>query len=569
MARLPGADDPLPRRSWPERTALGLGTLLLSAVISWFGTLEQAKDRLASAGRALQPVLSAQYPGIDPEPFYQFSPGFRLSILTPETEILLTPGPDGDRGGLTLPSLTNPGQSFTQEGRLYYLFPVHEPGQPQANAILSLPLSQLVTPFARRTLGLLFLISLFRIYRHRSRAQAAVPRQQLLEEIKALRTDSIDRKVRLPLGNPFKPVADTLNQLLASRDRKDRQLQEQHHQQQVLLNNMSEGILTLDNDQRITGINPAAARWLNLGNAQRVRGELFYTVCRIPRLLQMIEGVSSFGLQEEFLRLERPGREDRIVKIKGSPLIDQDQTMGVLLVLQDVTTLRRLETLRQDFVSNVTHELRTPLSAIKGYTELLQEEPDLSEEMRGFLDRILKQSSRMIQIIEDLLSLTRIEDAEETPSLSRSELKPIFESVAGLCEEQLRLRDLTLVIDCPDTLEAELHPPLFEQAVHNLVHNAVKYTIAGTTITVRARAEDGVIRMEVEDQGPGIPEMDQPRIFERFYRVDKARSRAIGGTGLGLSIVKHVVLMHQGELGVTSTPGEGATFWIEIPDSAT
>jgi two-component system phosphate regulon sensor histidine kinase PhoR len=564
MALFSGGMDPLPRRSLLERTGLILLTLIISFGVSWTWSLHEARMTLSGAGRAIQPLLSSLYPDLDTAQLLGYSPGFRLSILTGEGETVLSEGPVQDET-LSLPSLNNPGETFRQAGRLYYLFPLHEPGEPQANAILSLPVRQLWPKTLWKTIFLLALLTLYRIYRLRRQARASMPRRQLLEEVESLRADSIDRKLRLPLETPYKPVADLINQLLTTRERKDRQLNEQHHQQQVLLNNMSEGILTLDNDQRITGLNPSAARWLNLGNAQRVQGELFYTVCRNPKLLQMIEAVSGSSLQEEYLRLERMGMEDRIVKVKGSPLIDQDQTMGVLLVLQDVTTLRRLETLRQDFVSNVTHELRTPLTAIKGYAELLVDDPEVSDETRGYLERVLKQSTRMINIIEDLLSLTRIEDSEDSPSLAPTEIHPLLESVLQLCEEQSRLRDLTLTLDCAEDLAADLHPALFEQAIHNLVYNAVKYTHPGTEIRIQASEANNQIRIEIQDEGPGIPEEDQARIFERFYRVDKARSRAVGGTGLGLSIVKHIILMHQGNVGVTSKPGKGTTFWIELP----
>jgi two-component system phosphate regulon sensor histidine kinase PhoR len=535
--------------------------------VAWFWTVQETRTQLQVTARSLQPVLTRLHPGIDREMFSSASIGFRLSLFTSEEEILLAPGPVADNIPISPPSLRNPGQAIMQNGRILLLFPVHERGEPRANAVLSVPYRQLWPDTLRKSLLLFLLLLTAWSYKKRIQRRAEGPRDQLIDELETLQADSTDRRLRLPFDSPFQSVAETINQLLTRQERKDRLLSEQHHQQQVLLNNMSEGILTLDNDQRISGCNPAAALWLHLGTPQRIRGERFYTCCRIPRLLAIIETVRDVGLQEEYIRLERSGTEDRIVKVKASLLIDQDQTMGVLLVLQDVTTLRRLETLRQDFVSNVTHELRTPLTAIKGYAELMVEEPELREDTRNYLQRILKQSTRMINIIEDLLSLTRIEDPDDSPSLIRTELRPVFESVIHLCDEQRQLRDLTLELDCEERLSADLHPALFEQAIHNLVHNAVKYTTPGTIITLRADQRNDTIRIEIQDEGPGIPEADQPRIFERFYRVDKARSRAVGGTGLGLSIVKHIVRMHGGKVGVTSVPGEGATFWIELPAS--
>ena len=541
--------------------------LLISFATSWWWTLQEARKEVELIGQTLQPVLTSSYPERGENRFEGIPSGVRVSLFRNDQETLLAPGPNPDFSLQEFPTRQSPGEAFLQKNVLNYLFSVHSTGEEPATVLISLPLEQRRSTFLGRG-AFLFLISLFVLMNQkRIKDQEAQPRIQLENELQAIRTDRFDRTIRLPFGHTFTGVANTINQLLSSTERKDRQLNEQHHQQQVLLKNMSEGILTLDNDQRITGCNPEAARWLNLGNAQRIRGELIYTCCRIPALLSMIEKVGTTGLQEEYLRLERTDSEDRIVKVKGSPLIDQDQTMGVLFVLQDVTTLRRLETLRQDFVSNVSHELKTPLTAIKGYAELMFDAPDTPDDTKKHLERILKQSSRMIHIIEDLLSLTRIENTKESPSLVHTELRPIFESVMHLCEEPKSLRDLSFEVACDDKLAADLHPALFEQAVHNLVYNAVKYTNPGTTIFLRATPVDSGIRIEIEDQGPGIPQNDQARIFERFYRVDKARSRAVGGTGLGLSIVKHITLMHGGSVGVESELGRGTTFWIELPQA--
>ena len=421
--------------------------------------------------------------------------------------------------------------------------------------------------------AVVIVVSFWILYRYQKhlKNRGVKDQEELLLEVQEMREDSVDRKIRLPLKSPFKPVADLINQQVAVRERQSRQLTEQHHHQQVLLNNMSEGILALDTDQRITGINPAAARWLELGNPMRVQGEVFYTRCRNPKLLHIIEELttSQTSFNETYLRLEREGMEDRVLRVKGSPLIDHDQTLGVLLILQDVTTLQRLETLRQDFVANVSHELRTPLTSIKGYAELMLDGPGVPEEVQNYTKRIVKQSTRMINIIEDLLSLTRIESAEAHAALQMTEVCPLLQGVIHLCEEQAALRDLHIDLDCDEKLQAELQPPLFEQAVHNLVYNAIKYTHPSTRILLKAFRKGQEIRIEVKDQGPGIPEADQARIFERFYRVDKARSRAIGGTGLGLSIVKHIVLLHQGTVGVESRVGEGCTFWITLPATST
>lgn len=501
----------------------------------------------------------------------------------------VTPSPRGtlrlhrlDPAGNLLPPQTLPG--FTpgpelvralEHGQGLALTPTHmrlartlrtPQGQLRGFLLATAPLSDITPARTRRTVWAALLALLAGLLTA-SRAHAlATPRLQILREIRRMQDGDLQISILLPTRHPFRPVADTVNRLTDSLERQTRIISEQHHRQQVLLNSISEGILVLDNDLRITGLNPVAAAWLSTGHPSRAQGHPLYMLCRIPSLLSLIDDVLSSGTPKEtHLRLERPREDDRIVHLRGSLLIDRDQTEGVIVLMQDVTTLRRLETLRQDFVANVSHELRTPLTSIKGYAELLTEETGDPDTVGKYADRILMQSERMVNIIDDLLSLTRIESAHEPESVTRCEIRPLLENTLALSEDAASRRNLTLTLEAQDGLTAALHAPLFEQAVLNLVQNAVKYTHPGTRITLRAFANDNHAVIEVQDQGPGIAPQHHARLFERFYRVDKARSRAVGGTGLGLSIVKHIVQLHRGTVDLTSQPGHGTTFRITIP----
>ncbi len=538
------------------------GCITLSVV--W--TFRNSRLELEQNLRTLRPFLEARFDSLKEElPPYLFP--YSLQIRGPRGELLSTTGPKGDLAPQFPEEFPRSSFHMQHDGYVLYTVPLRpDQGAIEGYAVLIKPLSMSGGRFILNTLGLFVLTGLTFQMTSRARRRMAREQRELLAEVEEFRTRQADLPIKLPIGNPFKPVADTLNQLTASRERQDRILTEQHHHQQVLLSNMSEGILVLDTHQRITGVNPVAARWLDLGNPLRAQGNLLVTLCRQPRLLNLIEDLALSGSPKElYLRLERKNADDRILKVRGTPLIDKDQTLGMLILLQDVTTLRRLETLRQDFVANVSHELRTPLTSIKGYSEIILEEETKKKESRKYAERIVKQSTRMIHIIEDLLSLARIENPENTPTLQATELQPVLENAAHLCEEPAQLRGIHIHVDCPDALRAEIHPPLLEQAIHNLIHNAVKYTHPDTTIHVRGREQEDGVWIEVEDQGPGIPKSAQERLFERFYRVDKARSRAIGGTGLGLSITKHIAIIHHGSIGVSSEPGSGATFWIRIP----
>jgi two-component system phosphate regulon sensor histidine kinase PhoR len=243
---------------------------------------------------------------------------------------------------------------------------------------------------------------------------------------------------------------------------------------------------------------------------------------------------------------------------------------GVVLVLNDLTVLRRLETIRRDFVANVSHELRTPVQLVKGFAETLLggalEDPDKA---RRFSEIIGRNAARMERLIDDLLSLAKLEQQEreslETKSESLREL--VLEAIASV-EYAAMGKNLKLELDCPEDIRVEVNGGLIVQAVFNLLDNAVKYSPAESQVRIRARRIDSRLRIEVRDQGPGIPAAQLPRLFERFYRVDKARSREQGGTGLGLAIVRHIAEVHGGSVGVESWEGEGSLFWIELDANA-
>jgi len=396
------------------------------------------------------------------------------------------------------------------------------------------------------------------------------PRRQLIQEIRRLSSGENGTPLLLPPGHPYQEVTDFLHRQHRNLEWQSKVIAYQHHRQQVLINNITEGILAVDNSMRITALNPIAADWLGIENHQRVHGSPLTDCCTEPTLLCLVEELLQSGeVREAQLTTTRKDGINLRVELRGSLLVDQDQAAGVLVLLRDVTTLRRLETLRKDFVANVSHELRTPLTSIKGYAELLDSFAEDGEKVKQFGCKILSQSDRMINIIDDLLSLARIENAESRPAMVMTDLRPLLENVAGLCEESARRRNLELEIDVPVDTRAPMHPPLFEQAVMNLVQNAVKYTHPHTVVTLAAFEENGTCVVEVRDRGPGIPRKHHDRLFERFYRVDKARSREVGGTGLGLSIVKHIAQLHGGNIEVRSVPDQETVFRLSLPVTET
>ena len=230
--------------------------------------------------------------------------------------------------------------------------------------------------------------------------------------------------------------------------------------------------------------------------------------------------------------------------------------------------MRKLENLRRNFVANVSHELKTPITSIIGAVEtLLDGAVGNKDEADRFLKVIARQSDRLNIIIEDLLRLSRIETKAEKGEivLSKVALRPVLQAAIADCESLARTKSSKLALSCADDIQARLNAPLFEQAIINLIDNALKYGSDGKPVEIGAEGDEVSVRITVKDYGPGIDAKHLPRIFERFYRVDKSRSRELGGTGLGLSIVKHIVIAHGGRITVESTPGQGSIFRIDLP----
>lgn len=363
-------------------------------------------------------------------------------------------------------------------------------------------------------------------------------------------------------------LAGAMNVMAGQLDERIRTVIRQRNEQQAVLTSMVEGVLALDNDERIIHLNRAAADLFHV-SPEAVEGRRIQEVVRKADLQRFVKRAlrSREPVEGEVVL---PGTEgDRFLQAHGTLLQDgEGQGIGVVIVLNDVTRLHRLENIRRDFVANVSHELKTPITGIKGSVEtLIDGAVQRPEDAARFLDIIAKQSERLNAIIDDLLDLSRIEQSEgdKAIELTPSSLGPVLQAAVQACEVKAREKSIRLVLSCPADLSAAINPPLLEQAVVNLVDNAVKYSDAGGSVWVEAGREERQTFVQVRDEGCGIDAEHLPRLFERFYRVDKARSRRAGGTGLGLSIVKHIVQAHHGRVTVDSVPGQGSVFRILLP----
>ena len=335
-------------------------------------------------------------------------------------------------------------------------------------------------------------------------------------------------------------------------------------QQQVLFNSMLEGLLLLDRNRRIYLANRAFKELFDLKT--ELRGKTIMEALRLHELATLVERVESDGQVFDY-ELKVPELSERWLQVNAAAISNSaGKREGTILVFHDLTRLKQLEHTREEFVANVSHELRTPLSLIKGYVETLldgaRNDPVVTER---FLKIIERNASRLDLLIQDLLAISELESGRITLDLQPVPLRPLAEKVLTDLKTRTDAKGVKFVNTLPE-LTATADADRLEQVFANLVDNAIKYGRAQGTVTVSGQKTGGdQIEIFVQDDGPGIPPESLDRVFERFYRVDKARSREQGGTGLGLSIVKHIVQSHGGKVWVKSELGKGAAFFFTLP----
>ncbi|MDX1708246.1 MAG: ATP-binding protein [Desulfobacterales bacterium] len=377
----------------------------------------------------------------------------------------------------------------------------------------------------------------------------------------------LDHRLTPPQTEEMGALADAMNQMAAQLNARIETIIHQRNQLETVLASMLEGVIAVDTEERIVSINRTAARLFEKKPAD-CQGKSIQETIRSPALQQFIRAaLSSTSPAEQDITVFQ--NEERVIGVKSSPIFDANQDqIGTLVVFHDVTQLRRLENMRRDFVANVSHEIKTPLTAIKGFVETLQQgKVDKKQEKERFLGIIQKHVDRLDAIIEDLLALSRIEQEDEKKEIRFESVKiaDVFQAAIQLCLPKAEKQNIKILFECEQDATAFLDPTLIEQAVVNLLDNAIKFSEPQTTIHVSSQRLENEMIISVQDQGIGIAQKHLPRLFERFYRVDKARSRSMGGTGLGLAIVKHIAQAHGGHVAVESKLGEGSRFSIYLP----
>lgn len=386
--------------------------------------------------------------------------------------------------------------------------------------------------------------------------------KEVLEEV-----EKGDLRARIDIfsDDPLGRLAQAIDQAISALASQVSGLKKETAQAQAILSGMSEGVIAVGADERILLVNSAAREIFDISK-QDAQGRLFLEAVRNNDISEIIRMVLKEGSPvSRELTMVVPVQ--KIFKINASPILENNRVSGCVLVVHDITQTRRLEKVRSDFVANVSHELKTPLTSIKGFVEtLLSGALEDKKDSREFLRIIQEQANRLDALSNDLLDLASLEDKGITLNREKVNLKELADNVLVVFEGELKKKEIEVRNELAENLLVGADKNKIEQVFTNLIDNAVKFNRQKGSIRIYAQDVSGdKIKVTINDSGCGIPAQDIPRVFERFYRVDKARSRALGGSGLGLSIVKHIIELHSGTVGLESAEGLGSEFSFTLP----
>jgi two-component system phosphate regulon sensor histidine kinase PhoR len=338
---------------------------------------------------------------------------------------------------------------------------------------------------------------------------------------------------------------------------------------EAILSSMFEGVIVTNRKGEIIIMNQSIRKlfFVDLAPEGKKPLEVIRNVAIQNTVDKIITGKEKLTTEEMTVNIP----EEKVMKVNGAPVMRDGELEGAILVFHDITDLRSLEKVRKEFVANVSHELRTPISSIKGYAEtLLEGAIDDRNNVRDFISIIYQDSSRLAKLIDDLLDLSKIESGRMKMIFLPVDLAGLINRAVGIVDKQAKEKSISIALNTADVLtRVSGDDTRLTQVMVNLLDNAIKYTPYGGSVTISVVAQDKFLQIDVRDTGIGIPEEDVPRVFERFYRVDKARSGEFSGTGLGLSIVKHIVQAHGGRVWVSSRVGYGSTFSFTLPKMGT
>jgi len=463
------------------------------------------------------------------------------------------------------------------QNMLYVAMKVPAQGEPQGIVRLAVSLNDVERSLSNMWIalvsGLLILFLLATAVSYRIALSVTRPLEKMTAAAK--RMADMDYKLRIPDSgkDEVSELARALNAMAGSLQQQVNEIRLNEVRLQSVLDNMTSGVIMIGADGRIRLYNRGAEGLLGSTASERT-GRSYSEIRQQYELVQLIrEALQVHEPIHEELTVYYP--EEKLLELSAIPMsMSEEEEPGLLLVMQDVTAIRRLEKMRSEFVANVSHELKTPVAAVKGFAEtLLNGAMDDRETAQSFLTIIHDESDRLNRLIGDILELSKIESRRSPLQFSPVDLYAFLERITEFMSTEATKKNIELELQAEEELFIEADEDRLGQILLNLLQNGINYTPEGGKVKVKAEFVPGTdkegledrVRITVSDTGIGIPRKDLPRIFERFYRVDKARSRSSGGTGLGLSIVKHLAELHHGTIRVESTVGVGSQFILELP----
>jgi two-component system phosphate regulon sensor histidine kinase PhoR len=429
---------------------------------------------------------------------------------------------------------------------------------------VNMPFSGLYPTIIYGGIAVLIIIAIFGFVISRMKSRPILEMQNAAERFAR---GNFSEMIYPPKNPELRILAGSLNDMAKQLDEKINIIGEQKKLQLAVLESMKEGVLAVDYDEKILLMNKTAGIILTIDETNSIGRTLQETI-RIPDIQKFVKALmQSGGIEETEFEIKR--ETDKTLQLKGAYLTDnENKNIGVVILINDITGLRYLDTLKREFVANVSHELKTPITAIKGFVETLRDGAiSQPQNAKRFLDIVYKHSERLNAIVEDLLSLSRLEEKSFEIEFESIKIRSLLKTAVDNYEFKSKEKLIEINLDCAENLSAKINNQLIVQAVENLIDNAIKYSDIKTHIMISAFKDENKLIIKVQDEGCGIPKENFPRLFERFYRIDKSRSRDEGGTGLGLSIVKHIAQVHKGSVEVESEPGNGSTFTIILPVS--
>jgi len=451
---------------------------------------------------------------------------------------------------------------------LYVALPIRDEKEITGALRLALPLDNVekVLSTLRKTVlaGVIFALALCLLLSFIIVRSIANPVNKIILASRKISKGDFTHRIIQESKDEIGELADTLNKMSEDLEHKIGEIKNKNQQLEAVLNSMIEGVIVVDKAGRLVSINHSIENIFEI-TRQEIKGKEFLEVVRNNELFEIMNRVMARGeFVSSEIMLVWPVR--KTFKVNATPIFNRERVSGCLIVIHDITEIRRLETVRSDFVANVSHELKTPLTSIKGFIEtLLEGALDDKNNNRHFLEIIRDHTERLNNLVNDLLELSQIENREIELKISEVDFKGLCDKVLSGFKVAIGKREIKIENSLADSLLIRADKDKIEQVFTNLIDNAIKFNKEKGLIKIYSEEINENIKIVIEDSGIGIPTKDILRVFERFYRVDKARSRELGGTGLGLSIVKHIVELHGGTAGVESHEGLGSKFFFILP----